>query len=268
MTTWALVLAVVTGDMDIVFGHTVAGRRGISLGSGGADNVLGPCINSVGRRVRLDYGEEDNAQDHDAAGQKLPRFGFRRAMTLRDLLATVSEQSMRAIPFESTGLDEILDEYAPPEWKRGRWPSTVVWQDFAGMQAAEGRVEAVDEAVAGARVDDRNGLVSKDFVASGYVSPFAASSLVDFAGATCTVTCEVPDFIPSELAVVARPLDGDGSVSLSLGYVSGRMPTTVVEETADVMERMLEALADQPTLSVRDLLKRERRNKPLLPVAC
>ncbi|KAH7330545.1 nonribosomal peptide synthetase [Rhexocercosporidium sp. MPI-PUGE-AT-0058] len=344
-TAWALALAIVSRKSDVVFGHTVAGRRGVSVGGGGADSILGPCVNSIPVRVRLDGGGDDHDHGNDDGDGSVEDAGRTRretrAVTLRELLVEVSEQGMRSLPFESTGLDEIVESYAPRTWRpeeerkkqrkegeeageegeeRGevegarrswvRWGSTVVWQDFAGMQAVaedgggggdekkngdgvdhangDDHVNGVDGGVDGGNDATSNGLVSKDFVASGYLSPFAASSRIDFAGVTCTVTCEVPDFIPSDLALVARPIsgdddvdidgdvnnsndgngdsNGDSAVSISLGYLRNRIPAELVEETADVLVGVLRALADQPTTTtVQHLLERERESAPVLP---
>ncbi|KAF8572696.1 acetyl-CoA synthetase-like protein, partial [Ramaria rubella] len=50
---WALVLAVHTGSLDVVFGQIVAGR---SAPLSNIDAMIGTCINTVARRVTLDPG--------------------------------------------------------------------------------------------------------------------------------------------------------------------------------------------------------------------
>ncbi|OJD36901.1 nonribosomal peptide synthetase [Diplodia corticola] len=234
-TAWALTLAIVSRESDVVFGHTVAGRRTFSLGGGGADGVLGPCVNTVPVRVRLPSADQPQRPG---------------SMTLQDVLAKVSDQSAQTMPFESTGLDEIVENYAPPTWDASttRWGSTVVWQDFAGMQALETQQDHPTSD--GQQEGEKR--IAQDSAVSGYMDPFATSSHVSFGGVPCIVTCDVPAFDPADVAVIGRPVNG--SASFSLAFSKTNVSESVMEKTVAVLVQVFESLVEQPGMEVGNLL--------------
>ena len=90
---WALVLAKMSGQRDVVFGNLVFGRN---IPVSGIEAISGPCINMIPVRVRLD--EMD---------------------TIQDLLALVQEQHLAAMPHESLGFRRLIKNCTDwPHWTR------------------------------------------------------------------------------------------------------------------------------------------------------
>lgn len=90
---WALVLAKMSGQRDIVFGNLIFGRN---MPVSGIDEISGPCINMVPIRVRIN--EMDNIQD---------------------LLALVQEQQLAAMPHENLGFRSLVKHCTDwPTWTR------------------------------------------------------------------------------------------------------------------------------------------------------
>ncbi|HEY8983658.1 MAG TPA: amino acid adenylation domain-containing protein, partial [Streptomyces sp.] len=78
---WALLLGMVTGRQDVVFGATVAGRPAELPGVG---SMVGLFINTVPVRVRMDPAD-----------------------TLADLLARVQDEQAALLPYQYVGLSDI-----------------------------------------------------------------------------------------------------------------------------------------------------------------
>jgi amino acid adenylation domain-containing protein len=93
-SAWALVLSEILHTRDVVFGSIASGRFSFS----GADMTMGPCINTIPVRVLI----EDN-------------------VTTSKFLSKVQDQYLAAIPFESVGLQTIVQ-------KCTNWPS---WEDLS-----------------------------------------------------------------------------------------------------------------------------------------
>nr|AAF01762.1 AM-toxin synthetase [Alternaria alternata] len=244
---WALTLSIASEESDIVFGRTVAGRRALFIPHGGADDIMGPCVNTIPVRVQLPSTTEQEEVD--------------KSMTLRDLLAEIHKQTKETLPFESTGLDEIVEHYAPSIWKKKprRWTSTVVWQDFAGMQAVQHTVHrrSGNHEPNGEEKYEKVGQEDGS-VALGYMDPFAASSNVAFADLTCRVTCEIPLFDPADVAVIGRLVDG--SPCFALGFAPERVPEPTIKRLADTLMAVVLCLAEHPETSVKHLLRAQREN--------
>lgn len=96
-TAWAMVLAAVTGQPDVVFGYLVSGRN---LPMPQIEEVVGPCINIT--PVRL---------------QAQPR-------RVQELLEDVRDQSLEAMPYENFSLEKIVAECTP--WPRSTRFGTIV----------------------------------------------------------------------------------------------------------------------------------------------
>ena len=108
---WALVLAKMSGQRDIVFGNLIFGRN---LPVSGIDDMTGPCINIIPVRVKVD------AMD-----------------SIHDLLALVQEQQMAAMPHESLGFRRLIKNCTDwPHWTRF---SSVVQHQQLGRDGAEGQ---------------------------------------------------------------------------------------------------------------------------------
>jgi amino acid adenylation domain-containing protein len=106
---WALVLAKMSGQRDIVFGNLVFGRN---IPVSGIEDISGPCINMIPIRVRLN--EMDRVQD---------------------LLALVQEQQLAAMPHESLGFRRLIKNCTDwPTWTRF---SSVVQHQNLGRNGAQ-----------------------------------------------------------------------------------------------------------------------------------
>ncbi|KAL3460706.1 hypothetical protein BJX64DRAFT_290019 [Aspergillus heterothallicus] len=80
-SAWAITLAKLSAQDDIVFGLTVNGRNAVP----GAENIVGPCLNFIPIRVR---------------------FGDR--WTALDLFRYLQDQQVSNMPYESLGFREII----------------------------------------------------------------------------------------------------------------------------------------------------------------
>ena len=88
---WALTLAQLTGKSDIVFGNLISGRNAAVYG---VEDIVGPCVNIVPVRIAL--------------GSKA---------TALDLLRMIQSQQVAAMPHESLGFQEIIQQCTDwPEW--------------------------------------------------------------------------------------------------------------------------------------------------------
>ncbi|KAH6714878.1 hypothetical protein BKA61DRAFT_734232 [Leptodontidium sp. MPI-SDFR-AT-0119] len=107
---WALVLAQMSGESNVVFGHLVSGRN-LALGSGDINGVLGPCLNIIPVRVQLQE----------------------KITTVMDLLRDIHNQQLAAIPFETTGFSKIVQRCTDwPLWTR--CSSVVQHQNLDGVE--------------------------------------------------------------------------------------------------------------------------------------
>lgn len=84
---WAIVLSQLSRSNDVVFANLVSGRFAAFEG---ASDIIGPCLNVVPVRTRIE-----------------------RDKHIRDLLQQVHEQQVATLPFETTPLDRILEQ---TEW--------------------------------------------------------------------------------------------------------------------------------------------------------
>lgn len=111
---WALVLARAALSNDVVFGHLVSGRNmALPGGQGDVDEVLGPCLNLIPVRVKLD-GSTDTASA---------------------LLRQIYDQHLAAIPFETLGFPAIVERCtAWPLWTR--FSTVVQHQNLDGVEDA------------------------------------------------------------------------------------------------------------------------------------
>jgi hypothetical protein len=88
---WSLVLAKWTGKSDIIFGNVISGRNAAVLG---VESIIDPCVNLIPVRV--------NMQDD---------------WNVLDLLRSVQDQQVAAMPYESLGFREIIKHCTSwPDW--------------------------------------------------------------------------------------------------------------------------------------------------------
>jgi hypothetical protein len=82
---WSTVLSRVTGKTDIVFGHLISGRNIDNVP--GIESIVGPCLNVVPVRVRLES-----------------------SWSVLHLLQNIQNQQVENMPYESLGSQEIIDK--------------------------------------------------------------------------------------------------------------------------------------------------------------
>jgi len=88
---WSLVLAQLSAQSDIVFGHVISGRNAAVPG---VESIVGPCLNIVPVRIN-----------------------FQSGWKVIDLLHYVQDQQVAAMPFESLGFREIIKQCTDwPDW--------------------------------------------------------------------------------------------------------------------------------------------------------
>lgn len=88
---WALALAKLTAQSDVVFGLTISGRNATVPG---IENTVGPCVNVIPVRVKLD-----------------------EKWTGVDLFRYLQDQQVSNMPFESLGFREIIKQCTDwPDW--------------------------------------------------------------------------------------------------------------------------------------------------------
>jgi aryl carrier-like protein len=97
-SAWALVLSSITGEEDVVYGHTVAGRNSDIPGIA---EMVGPCLNVVPVRVRMQSAE-----------------------TPADLIRSVHEQFASLGEADLAQLDEIIHDCT--DWPAGSEFDTMV----------------------------------------------------------------------------------------------------------------------------------------------
>ncbi|KAG4441112.1 hypothetical protein IFR05_003402 [Cadophora sp. M221] len=92
-TAWSLVLAEFASTTDVTFGQITTGR---SAPTQGIDEIVGPCMNLVPVRVKLDS-----------------------AATFSELLRHVQDQHLDMLPHENLGLHHIIEKCTSwPKWTR------------------------------------------------------------------------------------------------------------------------------------------------------
>ncbi|KAI4170935.1 MAG: hypothetical protein LQ343_004593 [Gyalolechia ehrenbergii] len=88
---WALTLAQLSGNSDIVFGNVISGRN---VPLDGVESIVGPCLNIIPVRITL-----------------APK------LTALELLRKVQSQSVAGMPYESLGFRHIIQNCTSwPEW--------------------------------------------------------------------------------------------------------------------------------------------------------
>jgi amino acid adenylation domain-containing protein len=111
---WALVLSEILHTKDVVFGSIASGR---GLPIEGADTIMGPCISTIPVCVRI-----------------------KNSMTALEILSSVQDQYLAAIPFETVGLQTIVQNCT-------NWPS---WEDLSTVVndlSEENFLDQLDETV-------------------------------------------------------------------------------------------------------------------------
>ncbi|KAK0630903.1 hypothetical protein B0T17DRAFT_234637 [Bombardia bombarda] len=184
---WALVLAEVSGSTDVVFGHVISGRN-ISIAGVDINEILGPCLNFIPVRVKL----------QEATGART---------AVGDILQQVQDQQLVAIPFETFGMDKIVERCT-------NWP---LWTRFSTIVQLQ-NLHGVEEAL-------------EDF---------------DFDGAHCRLTVFEGNDDPADILVLVRPKDGGARLDVTLYYgaVGGQDPGSELTDplSPEFVSHMLDRL--------------------------
>ncbi|KAL9639484.1 MAG: hypothetical protein Q9164_000895, partial [Protoblastenia rupestris] len=107
---WTVTLAQLSGSSDIVFGNLVSGRN---LAMTGVESVVGPCVNIIPVRIKLEA-----------------------KWTVLDLLRRLRDQQIGSMSYESLGFREIVQHCTDwPEWTY--FSSIIQHQNFAKENSLE-----------------------------------------------------------------------------------------------------------------------------------
>ncbi|PVH81870.1 nonribosomal peptide synthase [Cadophora sp. DSE1049] len=88
---WSVTLAKWAANPDIVFGNVISGRNAAVVG---VESIIGPCVNLIPVRVT-----------------------FQNGWTVLDLLRSIQDQQVAAMPYESLGFREIIKNCSSwPDW--------------------------------------------------------------------------------------------------------------------------------------------------------
>ncbi|KAF4539218.1 Nonribosomal peptide synthase protein [Lasiodiplodia theobromae] len=251
---WALVLARAAATTDVVFGHLVSGRNMALPGGGAVDEVLGPCLNLIPVRVRLQQEQDDN---NTAAA---------------DLLRQVYDQHLAAIPYHETlGFPTIVERCtAWPLWTR--FSTVVQHQNLDGVEDAlkkfrfgdstckfgafPGQADQVDILVLSMpRQGTRNVEVSLNF-SDKVVEPQLAAELLDELVANIALLTDNDDAatallppassyarLAPQIPVLARcARDADGNLLPGAGVKGGAAAAASGRRLADVAGDQVQAL--------------------------
>ncbi|CAG7953676.1 unnamed protein product [Penicillium nalgiovense] len=180
-SAWAVLLARLTDSTDVVFGYTTANRSAATLAS--IDTVVGPCLNVVPVRARLDSRQ-----------------------TVLELLLAQQQQQVANLPHEFLGFRQIIRDCT--DWQRWSHFSSVVQhqniepdralqldQDNAtalyepGFMGAD--LDLTDVSVLSTPTGD--GYVDLDLLTSSAVmTPFATELLIEQLGSLLRLWAALP----------------------------------------------------------------------------
>ncbi|KAM3418399.1 hypothetical protein BST61_g4392 [Cercospora zeina] len=254
--TWALAIACVGQADDVLFGRVVNGRRAIPKEIAYGEGIVGPLMNILPVRVELRAHQK---KADPAVGSKAAR-----QPTLGDMISAVATQNAQSAAYEHTDLDEIATQFAAPGlWqenpsvsgsrRRFRWNSIVVWQDYRRLQTVDDVLPAPDTPSTSS--DESNN------IARGYMSPFASSSQINFAGRNCFVTSTVPAPDLADMVTVGRiPDDVRDTVSLVLEYVPGAIASHTAQRLVQTMVAIINAMSVEPDVPLHELVSKLLRS--------
>lgn len=166
-SAWAVLLARLTDSTDVVFGHTIANRSAATLAN--IDTVVGPCLNVVPVRARLDAGQ-----------------------TVLDFLLAQQQQQVANMPHEFLGFRQIIRDCT--DWRCWTHFSSVVQhqniEPDRSLLLGQGHATLYEPGFLGADLDltdvsvlsspRADGFVDLDLLTSTAVmTPFAAELLIE-----------------------------------------------------------------------------------------
>ncbi|OCL10211.1 nonribosomal peptide synthase-like protein [Glonium stellatum] len=206
---WSSVLAQITGESDIVFGHVISGRNTCVPG---VENIIGPCLNMVPVRVR-----------------------FQSVWTVLDLLRFVQDQQVANMPFEALGFREITKHCTDwPDWTNfssvlqhqniDRDATLQLGETSYKVAAAGSQEEFADFTVVSSPQGGDQVEISLTFSEHNAIAPRYAQNVLSMLATTASSFAENPHKSlpsPAEIAAIKRsPLGSENKSSESLRCLS------------------------------------------------
>lgn len=253
---WALVLTELSSSTDVVFGHLTAGRN-MSIDGLDIDKILGPCVNIIPMRVRI--------QGPGAV---------QGARTVDDLLRLIHDQRLAAMPFETFGMDKMV-EHATNWSPWTRFSSVVQYQNL------EGRLEALEDFSFGAarcrlsafqpqyepadilvlatpkpdsgdidivlQFGGREGALSRDFM--DHILHRLLANIEMLSSTPSPSEQQLPLIIPQSVPLIPLPVQGNSAdrtaAAVAAGYSFESMPMQIKDMVTRAWTTILEPLPDQ-----------------------
>ncbi|KAJ5587710.1 uncharacterized protein N7459_003475 [Penicillium hispanicum] len=194
---WAITLAKLSAQSDVVFGLTISGRNATVPG---IENTVGPCVNVVPVRVRFD-----------------------EKWTALDLFRFLQDQQVSNMPYESLGFREIIKQCT--DWPAWTYFTTSVFHqnvDYEGsleldntkyrMGGAGVNDNFADLTMVSRPTDERNLSVTLGYSEKGPILPYFAEKILD-------MVCEIAE------SLVANP-----STALPSPSMLCSLPPQVVDD--------------------------------------
>lgn len=194
---WALTLAKLSAQSDVVFGLTISGRNATVPG---IETTVGPCVNVVPVRVKFD-----------------------EKWTALDLFRFLQDQQVSNMPFESLGFREIIKQCT--DWPAWTYFTTSVFHqnvDYEGtleldttkyrMGGAGVNDNFADLTLVSRPTDERNLSVTLGYSEKGPIQPAFATKVLD-------MVCEIAQ------SLVANP-----STALPSPSMLCSLPSQVVDD--------------------------------------
>ncbi|SPO07060.1 uncharacterized protein DNG_09754 [Cephalotrichum gorgonifer] len=176
---WAVVLAKMSGQRDVVFGNLIFGRN---IPVSGIEDISGPCINMIPVRVKV------NEMD-----------------SIHDLLALVQEQQLAAMSHESLGFRRLVKDCTDwPDWTRF---SSVLQHQNLGRDGAQ-------EFQLGDNLKCEMGVLGPAYDSSDLwvqTTPHADSFHVEIGSCSAVVSPEIAETLLDRLCAILNVFSSVGS---------------------------------------------------------
>ena len=243
---WAMVLAELTAQSDVTFGNLVNGR---TAPISGVEQIVGPCLNIIPVRVL-----------------------FQPYWTVIDLLRSVQDQHVAAMPYENLGFREIIKHCT-------EWPN---WTNFTTCVQHQNMAQHSELKLGGNKYTVGNLGSNEDFADFSVVSTPKDSHIVeialihasdgqipsDFAEKAHRMLCEtVTSFAENPHWTMLNPKKLTGMPNQTLEEVRISEDSSVLHATDGLSEAQLQILFDMVGPSWHAVLPRkEDGQKPVFNV--
>lgn len=197
-SAWALVLAKFSATSDVIFGQITTGR---SAPISGIDEIVGPCMNLIPARVKLDS-----------------------AATYSELLHQVQAQHLDSLPYESLGFYQIIE-------KCTRWPK---WTRFSSILQHTNFNVGMNALDMWGDVEMRLGNFTPDHDVSDiwiWTGPVGENFYIDFTYSSSTLPDGLAREMLESLCENIAKLSGspDDTLEIPLANVQARLPLALSE---------------------------------------